>query len=139
MVKIELIRQKIEFIEEKISKLESLKALSPEQFGADYRNVETSKHLLQVSIEAMTDMANHIVARNRWGIPAKSADSLRILREFNYFTEHEEKLFATMVKFRNRVVHLYQNVDHDEVYMILQENLPDFRLFIRAVVKNNFS
>jgi len=32
----------------------------------------------------MIDVANHIVARNRWGIPAKSADSFRILRDHNY-------------------------------------------------------
>lgn len=139
MVRFELIRQKIQFIEENISKLESLKRLSPEQFAADYRNIETSKHLLQVNIEAMTDMANHIIARNRWGIPAKSADSFRILREHNYFTEHEEELFATMVKFRNRVVHLYQNIDHDEVYNILLVNLDDFKRFIKAIVKNTFS
>ena len=139
MVRFELIRQKVQFIEENISKLESLKSLTPEQFAADYRNIETSKHLLQVSIEAMADMANHIIARNRWGIPAKSADSFRILREHNYFTEQEEELFATMIKFRNRVVHLYQNIGNDELYNILQENLGDFTLFIRAVVKNNFS
>lgn len=138
MVNYELLRQKVQFIEENIGKLEHLKTLPLEQFVSDYRNVEASKHLLQVSIEAMTDIANHIVARNRWGIPAKSSDSLRILREHQYITRQEEELFATMVKFRNRVVHLYQKVDEEEVYRILGENLGDFKLFIRAVVKNNF-
>jgi len=44
-----------------------------------------------------------------------------------------------MVKFRNRVVRLYQKVDHDEVFNILQVNLGDFYRFIKAVVQNNFS
>jgi len=138
MVNIETIRQKVHLIEENLSKLESLKSMLFEQFVGDYRNIEASKHLLQVSIEAMIDVANHIVARNRWGIPAKSADSFRILREHKYFTEQEEELFATMVKFRNRVVHLYHRIDHDELYRILQENLGDFKIYIKAIIMNSF-
>ena len=98
-----------------------------------------SKHLLQVSIEAMLDIANHIIARNRWGIPAKSADSLRILQEKGYFSKEEQELFGTMIKFRNRVVHLYHSVSEKEVYRILQDNLQDFSLFLKAIAKNNFS
>jgi len=138
MVNNEILRQKIQFIEDNLSKLGYLKNLSYEEFAGDFRNFVTAKHLLQVSVEAMIDIANHIVSRRRWGIPEKSADSFRILREHGYFTKHEEDLFVTMIKFRNRVVHLYHKVNEEEVYRILQENLSDFKLFIKAVAKNNF-
>ena len=39
-----------------------------------------------------------------------------------------------MVSFRNRVVHLYWNVDDAVVYHILQENLSDFETYIGYVI-----
>lgn len=72
--------------------------MSSQEFIEDFRNIETAKPLLQVSIEAMLDICNHIIARNRWGAPDKSADSIRLLREKRYFSEAEEEQFAKMIK-----------------------------------------
>jgi len=44
-----------------------------------------------------------------------------------------------MIKFRNRVVHLYHSVNEKEVYRILQDNTQDFSRFIKAIAKNNFN
>ncbi|PKM42103.1 MAG: hypothetical protein CVV03_10515 [Firmicutes bacterium HGW-Firmicutes-8] len=37
-------------------------------------------------------------------------------------------------RFRNRAVHLYQEIDNNELYGILQDGLEDFRDFIKAIV-----
>lgn len=37
------------------------------------------------------------------------------------------------------MVHLYHDIDDKEVYKILQENLQDFSLFLKAIAKNNFN
>lgn len=139
MVNKDVLRKKTQYIEANLDKLLYLRKLTLQQFCEDFRNIETTKHLLQVSIEAMLDIANHIIARNRWGTPAKSADSIRILREKGYFSQREEDLFGKMIKFRNRVVHLYHDINDKEVYKILQENLQDFSLFLKAIAKNNFN
>lgn len=138
MVNKDVLRKKTQYIEASLDKLSYLRKLTLQQFSEDFRNIETTKHLLQVSIEAMLDIANHIIARNRWGTPAKSADSIWILREQGYFSQKEEDLFGKMIKFRNRVVHLY-DINDGEVYKILQENLQDFTLFLKAIAKNNFN
>ena len=44
-----------------------------------------------------------------------------------------------MVKFRNRAVHLYDQIDDAEVYRILQENIDDFDKFIIAIIKYTYS
>ncbi|WP_264357896.1 DUF86 domain-containing protein [Carboxydothermus hydrogenoformans] len=38
-----------------------------------------------------------------------------------------------MAKFRNRIVHFYDEVDDIEVYRILQSNLGDFDSFILQI------
>lgn len=134
MVDKDRIRQRVHYMEDNLKKLEFLSTLSYDDFAGDFRNAETAKHLLQVSVEAMLDISNHIIARKRWGLPTKSADSLRILREQGYFSQEEEELFGRMVKFRNRVVHLYHNVDDEEIFRIIRNNLPDFLYFLRAII-----
>jgi len=39
-----------------------------------------------------------------------------------------------MVQFRNRLVHLYWEIDAEIVYEILQKNLGDFDVFTKYVV-----
>ncbi len=38
--------------------------------------------------------------------------------------------YVRMIRFRNRVLHVYHDVDAQEVYRILTEHLDDFRMFI---------
>lgn len=138
MVDKEKIRSKIQIIEENISKLKELKKYNLEEFRGDFRNVEAAKHLLQVNVEAMIDVANHIIARNRWKTPETSAQSFRLLQQQGYFTAEEYNVLNKMVKFRNRVVHLYYTVDEQDVYNILQNHLDDFSLFIKAIAAKVF-
>ncbi len=57
----------------------------------------------------MIDLANHLIAREGW---ISASDAAR---------------FALMARFRNRLVHLYEEVSDEEVYRILHEDLGDFR------------
>ena len=40
-----------------------------------------------------------------------------------------------MAKFRNRLVHLYWEIDKKKVYEIIRDNLEDFKLFEKSIVK----
>ncbi len=138
MVDKEKIRSKIQIIEDNISKLKHIQKYSEAEFSADFRNVEAAKHLLQVNIEAMIDIANHIIARNRWKTPETSADSLRLLQQKSFFKKEQLKVLIQMIKFRNRLVHLYHTTDDSEIYKILQNNLDDFTLFVKAIAAKLF-
>ena len=39
-----------------------------------------------------------------------------------------------MAKFRNRLVHLYWELETETVYQIIQENVDDFKLFQEMIV-----
>jgi len=43
-------------------------------------------------------------------------------------------MLKKMASFRNRLVHLYWEVDNRTVYRILQENLGDFERYISYIV-----
>ncbi|MBI5376936.1 MAG: DUF86 domain-containing protein [Candidatus Schekmanbacteria bacterium] len=137
MVNPEKIRAKISVIEENLGKLDELRQLPADEFKKDFRNIEAAKHLLQVSIEAMTDIGTHIISRMRLKIPATNADVFRTLSENGYIPGNHLDKFILMTRFRNKIVHFYVKVTPDEIYNILQEDLPDFKLFISDVLKKN--
>ncbi len=138
MVDKEVLQHKITFIEENIKKMEYLSSLSEKEFRGKFYYIESAKHLLQVSIEAMLDIAHHIIARERYRSPQTYAEAFLILIENQVLPKEKEKNFLQMAKFRNRVVHLYHEVDEKDIYQIICEGKEDFKEFVRAIIKEYY-
>lgn len=135
MVNKEILLQKITLIEENIKKLDYLSSMSEEEFLGKFYYIESAKHLLQVSIEAMLDVAHHIIARERYRSPQTYAEAFLILIENNILPKEKEKNYLQMSKFRNRVVHLYHEVDEKDIYKILEQGKADFKEFVKEILK----
>ena len=135
MVDLEKIRAKSQIIEANLARLEQLRTQSQDAFLADFRNVESAKRLLQVSIEAMVDAATHIIARKRLLTPATSGEAFARLGESGLLPQDHVATYFKMVRFRNRLVHMYGEVDDNEVYRMLQMNLGDFRTFLSDLAR----
>jgi len=127
---LEKLRAKSQVIEANLSRLEQLRAYSREEFLADFRNVESAKRLLQVAVEAMIDAVTHIIARKRLPTPAGHAEAFTRLGDASLLPQEHIPTYLVMVRFRNRLVHVYAEVSDGEIYRILQSNLGDFRTFL---------
>ena len=118
-----------------LEKLRQLAVLASETFLADFTKVESAKHLFQVSVECCLDISNHIIASERFRPPKSYAESFEILTEQKILPESFLPTLRQMVQFRNRLVHLYWEVDAKIVYEILQKNLGDFEVFAKCVAQ----
>ncbi len=127
------INEKISLVLSNLEMLKTLRDRSEADFYADFRNIESAKHLLQVSIEAMIDIANHIIARKKLNRPESYGHSFRILNEQGIISDEKVENLMTMVKFRNRVVHIYHDLDPKEIYRILHQNLADFAFYLEEI------
>lgn len=117
-----------------LEKLRILAAIPQEEFLHDFTKVESAKHLLQVSVECCLDIAHHIVADEGYRTPADYYDTFVVLNEKDILPESFMPTLRQMVSFRNRVVHLYWDVDDATVYRILQENMGDFETYISYIL-----
>jgi len=117
-----------------VEKLAILAALSEETFLQDFTNVESAKRLLQVSIECCLDIAHHIVADEGYRTPGDYYDTFVVLHENGIVPEGFMPTLRQMVSFRNRVVHLYWDVDDATVYRILQKDLGDFETYVSYIL-----
>lgn len=129
------ILDKIGVIENSLSKLKTLSQISIEEFISDFKNFDSAKYNLQTAIEAMIDIGNHIISRKGLGIPKTYRDTFEIMHKSQIITQKDADIYKLMAKFRNRIVHFYDEVDDKEVYGILQNNLGDFYSFIQQINK----
>lgn len=125
---------KINSIRQSKRKLEDLKQMEKYDFLNNFTCFDSSKYNFIVLIEAMIDICNHIISRQEFEIPNSSADSIRILAKNKILSEEHQATFIAMVKFINRIVHLYHDVDNEEVYEILQNNLDDIDRFLTDIM-----
>ena len=134
MVDPAVVASRIDRLRGYLSKLRVLAKLSSQEFISDFKNVESSKHLLQVSVENCLDLAHHIVADGSFRTPSDYYDTFLILSEETIIPTSFLPTLRQMVSFRNRVVHLYWEVDNTMVYQILQENLGDFDTYLKYIL-----
>jgi uncharacterized protein YutE (UPF0331/DUF86 family) len=109
--------------------LRQLALSSAKEFAADPIRLGAAKYYLQVSIECCIDIANHIIARQRLRAPETYADSFAVLAEQQIIDPEFLPTAQKMVRMRNRLVHLYWQVDADILHATLQNNLGDFDRF----------
>lgn len=121
--------------------LRDLKSRDLVDFKQDQHLVGSAKYHLIVAIESAIDICNHIISKSGFRLPEGYSDSFRIMAENKILTAElvEEKLTG-MARFRNRLVHVYWEIDLDQLYRILQENLSDLEQFqnqIKKTITNN--
>jgi uncharacterized protein YutE (UPF0331/DUF86 family) len=127
------IRPKIQFVQDNLSFLRELAAMSEAEFAADRRSYYAAVHALQISVEAMLDIFSHIVARLHLGAPTTDRETLEAALKKGLIPEEHFQRYWDMTKFRNKVVHGHIDVDAPKVYQMLQNDLDDFDLFFNDV------
>jgi uncharacterized protein YutE (UPF0331/DUF86 family) len=125
--------KKISIIKKCINNLDELSNLKPKEFVSDFRYYDSAKYNLQIAIEAMIDIGNHIISRMGLEPPKTYADTFEILGKHDIVMQNMVNTYKQMAKFRNRIVHFYDDVNESEVYNILQNNINDFNKFILSI------
>lgn len=129
------ILHKLQAITESLSKLEELASMDRDSFLNDFRSIDSAKYNLQTSIEAMIDICNHIIARRRLRVPATNVQSFEVVTEIGLLPADALPVYRSMARFRNRIVHLYDEVDDSQIHEILQNRLGDIRAFVQSIIK----
>jgi uncharacterized protein YutE (UPF0331/DUF86 family) len=116
-----------------LQRLEDLGKLSEAEFVADPHKVGSAKYNLIVAIEGTVDLSNHIISKNRFRTPEDYADTFRVMEEKGVFDTEFSSSLVQMARFRNRLVHIYWDIDDAEIYRIIQSRLQDIRRFLREM------
>jgi uncharacterized protein YutE (UPF0331/DUF86 family) len=130
-----LILRKLAELEEYLGQIHEFSSVSAEDYSGDWKTRRIVERTLQIMIELCIDIAGHIISDRRLRVPVSYADTFRSLAEAGLITPGISEVMEKMAKFRNIVVHQYENVDTEIVIMILQKHLADFLVFRDAVLQ----
>jgi uncharacterized protein YutE (UPF0331/DUF86 family) len=97
------------------------------------RIVERTLHL---AIETCMDVAEHIVADRKLGIPDTGAASFELLTNTGILAQDLGTSLMKMVGFRNLLVHDYARIDHARVLAIVKTDVNDLRRFRDVVLRD---
>lgn len=115
------------------SVLRSLALVPPGEFLGNPDKVGNAKYHFVIAIECCVDIANHVIASESFRIPKSNADSFAVLAERGVLPPDLRDPLRAMAQFRNRLVHLYWEVDDLLVHQYLEDSLDDLDRFARAV------
>jgi len=96
-------------------------------------------HALLVSIQASIDIANHLIAVSSSRRPETYRESFAILCDEGLIPEDLSIQLSDLAGFRNVLVHIYCRLNLDEVYGVLQDDLPvvnRYRDLVRTMLRD---
>jgi len=115
--------------------LKELQATSIEAFATDFKIRGAVERYLQVSVECVIDVGNEIISSLQLQRPERYRDIPHILAEARVIPKTFAERVASMIGFRNLLVHDYASVNLNLVYEFLQTRLPDFDVFTMYIGK----
>ena len=92
-----------------------------------------ARYLVQVCAQLCIDMANHLIASEGWGAARDARDAFARLAERGVLSQDLARRMRALAGLRNRLVHLYGEIDDNLVHAALHEGLDDLDEFARAV------
>jgi uncharacterized protein YutE (UPF0331/DUF86 family) len=94
--------------------------------------LDAVKYNLVAAVEGCIDVAQHIVASERFGVPSTNADAVRALGRHGALDPDLANRLGRAVGFRNVLVHQYVDVDDALVYDAL-DRLGDLDAFVEQI------
>jgi len=135
VVRPEVIRRRIDKLEEFLEILRRTRGYSFEEFVADPERYGSAERFLHLAIEAVNDMGAHVVADENLGPFERARDLPSIFEEEGLMDEDLAEKWKSMVGFRNILVHEYVDIDRRTVYDILQNALRDLEALKRVFAR----
>ena len=125
MVRPEVIRKRLNKLDEYLSILQRLRKYSFDDIVSDPERYGSAERFLHLAIEAILDMGNHVIAESDLGIVNWYSDIPSILARKGYIDSDLENKWLQMIGFRNTLVHDYLEIYRCIVYDILENHLED--------------
>ena len=123
-----VVQRKLTLLEQQVQRLgTSMESVQLEDFKANWEKRCVVERALQVSVEIMIDVAERIIALEGAGPVASAAEAIEALVRLKVLDSSIP--YVDMVRFRNMVVHQYEEIDPAVLFDLVKNRMGDFRKF----------
>ena len=128
-----VVADKIALVRRMIDGIRSLPLSDLQAFTADPRMVAAGDSYLRRALEALLDLGRHVLAKGFGRAPAEYAEVARQLGEVGVLETTLAARLVLMAKYRNRMVHFYDEITDAELFELLGTRLGDIDEVIAGV------
>ena len=125
MVDANVLRRRLQKLNEYLDILRETQQYSRSEFVDDPHLYGSAERFLQLSIEAINDMASHVVVGENLGAVERARDLPDIFESEGLIGEEMCEQWTDMIGFRNALVYDYLDIDRDIVYEGVQDRLDE--------------
>ena len=109
----------------------------PADFAVNHTRQDAAILNIQRACEAALDIGQHLIRREKLGIPQSARDVFTLLAQAEWIDAALAESLKRMVGFRNIAVHDYQSLQIPIILNIITQHLDEFLLYSAAVIKKD--
>lgn len=125
LIRITVVTERLAWIRAMVAALRRLPLASYQEFSQDARNAGAAESYLRRALEALLDLGRHILAKGFAEAVVEYREIAIKLGDRQVLPRAEAELLRKMAGYRNRLVHFYHEVSHQELYSLCTNNLVD--------------
>ena len=132
-IRLKTVTAKAELIREMLAAIETLPLASEAEFSADVRMVAAGESFLRRSLEALLDLGRHVLAKGFGKVVPDYAAVADELAARGILPPESAAKLRLMARYRNRMVHFYDEVSPPELYGILTRERGDVAEILHTI------
>lgn len=109
----------------------------PATFAANFSRQDAAILNIQRACEAALDMGQHLIRRDRLGVPQSARDVFALLARADRIELPLAQALQRMVGFRNIAVHDYQSLQLPITVAIIEKHLDEFLQYSKAILQHD--
>ena len=107
----------------------------PATFATNFTRQDAAILNIQRACEAALDMGQHLIRRDRLGVPQSARDVFTLLAQAGRIEQPLAEALQRMVGFRNIAVHDYQTLQLPITVAIIEKHLDEFLDYSKALLQ----
>ncbi len=132
-IRLKTVTAKAELIREMLAAIETLPLASEAEFSADVRMVAAGESFLRRSLEGLLDLGRHVLAKGFGKVVPDYAAVADELAARGILPPESAAKLRLMARYRNRMVHFYDDILPPELYGILARERGDVEEILSAI------
>lgn len=109
----------------------------PTTFASNFTRQDAAILNIQRACEAALDMGQHLIRRDRLGVPQGARDVFALLAQAGRIKTALAEALQRMVGFRNIAVHDYQKLQLPITVAIIEKHLDEFLQYSKALLQGD--
>lgn len=132
----DVILNKAAIIKRRVARAREEYDRDPATFATDFTRQDAAILNVQRACEAALDCGQHVIRRERLGVPQSARDVFRLLAEGGWIDQALAGAMQKMVGFRNIAVHEYQTLQLPITVAVIRDHLDEFHAFVRQMLQH---